>query len=374
MKKIFGKGFMEIVKKIVQDKILWTAAAIASLSLIISRPQASDLDWQTIFSLAALMAVIQVFEKLNLLSNGAAYLISRASNQRTLMQLLLVLTFIGSMFLTNDVSILTIVPLFAIIAKQLEIKPVLPVVLINLAANLGSLVTPIGNPQNLFLLKYYQLTLLDFVKLAGPITLFSLLLLGSWSCKFAKTSVSAPQIFKSKLPGVKLWLTVILTVPILLGILGLLSSWVMLLLALILLIVIDYRLLAKIDYGLLLTFICFFIAVGDLSRAELVRRSLDALLNSSVAVYLTSLGISQLISNVPAAILLAPFSHAVQALFLGVNLGGLGTLIASLANLLAYKQYLLNFKKKSDNYLLIFTKINLISLAFLGIIGYFLIK
>lgn len=365
---------MEIVKKIVQDKILWTAAAIASLSLIISRPQASDLDWQTIFSLAALMAVIQVFEKLNLLSNGAAYLISRASNQRTLMQLLLALTFIGSMFLTNDVSILTIVPLFVIIAKQLEIKPVLPVVLINLAANLGSLVTPIGNPQNLFLLKYYQLTLLDFVKLAGPITLFSLLLLGSWSCKFAKTSVSAPQIFKSKLPGVKLWLTVILTVPILLGILGLLSSWVMLLLALILLIVIDYRLLAKIDYGLLLTFICFFIAVGDLSRAELVRRSLDALLNSSVAVYLTSLGISQLISNVPAAILLAPFSHAVQALFLGVNLGGLGTLIASLANLLAYKQYLLNFKQKSDNYLLIFTKVNLISLAFLGIIGYFLIK
>lgn len=137
---------MEIVKKIVQDKILWTAAAIASLSLIISRPQASDLDWQTIFSLAALMAVIQVFEKLNLLSNGAAYLISRASNQRTLMQLLLALTFIGSMFLTNDVSILTIVPLFVIIAKQLEIKPVLPVVLINLAANLGSLVTPIGNP------------------------------------------------------------------------------------------------------------------------------------------------------------------------------------------------------------------------------------
>lgn len=186
--------------------------------------------------------------------------------------------------------------------------------------------------------------------------------------------MSAPQIFKSKLPGVKLWLTVILTVPILLGILGLLSSWVMLLLALILLIVIDYRLLAKIDYGLLLTFICFFIAVGDLSRAELVRRSLDALLNSSVAVYLTSLGISQLISNVPAAILLAPFSHAVQALFLGVNLGGLGTLIASLANLLAYKQYLLNFKQKSDNYLLIFTKVNLISLAFLGIIGYFLIK
>ncbi len=365
---------MEIIKKIVQDKILWTAAIVASLSLIISRPQASDIDWQTIFSLAALMAVIQVYEKLNLLSNGAAYLISRANNQRLLIQLLLALTFIGSMFLTNDVGILTIVPLFAIIAKQVKIKPVLPIVLINLAANLGSLVTPIGNPQNLFLLKHYQLNLLDFIKLAGPITLFSLLLLATWSCKFTKAPVTAPQMLKFKLPMVQLCLTIILTVPILLGILGLLPSWLMLFLALSLLMLIDHHLLAKIDYGLLLTFICFFIAVGDLSRAELVKNALDTLLNSSVAVYLTSLGISQLISNVPATILLAPFSHAVRALFLGVNIGGLGTLIASLANLLAYKQYLLNFKQRSDNYLLIFTKVNLISLVFLGIVGYFLIR
>jgi Na+/H+ antiporter NhaD/arsenite permease-like protein len=364
---------IEILKKAAQDKTLWIAAALACGSLLISWPQVGDLDWQTIFSLASLMAVIQVYRRLNLLDISAAYLIKKAVDQRQLVQFILILTFIGSMFLTNDVGILTLVPLFAVIARQIKIAAVWPVVLINLAANLGSLVTPIGNPQNLFLLSHYQLNVFDFLRMALPISFFSVILLWYWSKKIPHQPLRLPKVAHLGFDLKKTLLAVLLTIPILLGILGTLPSWSMLLLAFILVVLIDFRLFAQIDYGLLLTFCCFFIAVGDFGRSAFIKQGLEQILSSQTASYLTGLGLSQLISNVPAVILLAPFTKDIYALFLGVNLGGLGTLVASLANLLAYKQYLLNFKPAHSSYLQVFLIVNLTSLLFLGVIGYLLL-
>ncbi|MFT8374064.1 MAG: SLC13 family permease, partial [Liquorilactobacillus satsumensis] len=250
---------MEVLNKIIKDRLLWLSFGAMLLSLLISKPQSSDISWQTIISLTALMLLVQVYQRLKLLDYGALILVRKVRNQRQLIQLLISITFVGSMFLTNDVGIITIVPLLALIARKVKIPLALPIVLINAAANLGSLVTPIGNPQNLYLLAYYRIDALTFFKMAGPITLASILVLWFWSLSFNHIPLQPAEFTSPKIQLGKASLTVLVSILVILGIFAVIPLWIMLGATLFLTLVIDKHLFSKLDYALLLTFICFFI-------------------------------------------------------------------------------------------------------------------
>ena len=363
-----------LLRQLQHDVMMWVALAVALVTTVISRPRLSDVNWQTIASLAALMAVVQVFERLHVLDALAARLIAPVKHQRQLVQVLLVLAFFSAMLLTNDVAIITLVPLLVMISEMVGFSAVMPTVLIAMAANLGSLLTPMGNPQNLFLLTHYHLSLGHFLQLSWPISVASALLLWGLSWLTPKRQIERPQAVSVQLNGRLVSVAGVATIVILLGIFSLIPLWVMGLVALGLLVLIDWRLIVKIDYGLLLTFIGFFIAVGNLSRAPWIAGGVQQLVHTSLTTYLSALGLSQFISNVPATILLAKFTGQVHALFLGVNVGGLGTLVASLANLLAYKAYQNRVVKPSGRYLRVATVLNFGALLILGLVGWGLLQ
>lgn len=363
-----------LLRQLQHDVMMWVALAVALVTMLISRPRLSDVNWQTIASLAALMAVVQVFERLHVLDALAARLIAPVKHQRQLVQVLLVLAFFSAMLLTNDVAIITLVPLLVMISEMVGFSAVMPTVLIAMAANLGSLLTPMGNPQNLFLLTHYHLSLGHFLQLSWPISVASALLLWGLSWLIPKRQIERPQAVSVQLNGRLVSIAGVATIVILLGIFSLIPLWVMGLVALGLLVLIDWRLIVKIDYGLLLTFIGFFIAVGNLSRASWIAGGVQQLVHTPLTTYLSALGLSQFISNVPATILLAKFTNQVHALFLGVNVGGLGTLVASLANLLAYKAYQNRVVKPSGRYLRVATVLNFGALLILGLVGWGLLQ
>lgn len=364
----------KVVSRIIHDKMFLAALAAALLSLLISRPSLNDIDWQTILSLATLMMIVKVYEELKILKYGASLLVRKASHRRSLVQLLVVMAFFSSMFLTNDVAIITLVPILVLVADKVDFPLVFPVILINVAANLGSMVMPFGNPQNLFLLNHFHLHFFDFIKMSLVTSLASLLLLWLFSLRVAKKKVADISLPDLKIDRSKLLLTLAATVIVLLGIFAVIPNYVMLGTAVLLLFLVDRKLFAQIDYGLLLTFLLFFIAVGDLGRSATIHSFMEIMGNSVNGTYFSGLGLSQIISNVPAAILLAPYTRLTFPLFLGVNIGGLGTLVASLANLLAYKQYYSRVEEPDSKYIKVFIKVNLIFLLALGILGFILVQ
>ncbi|HAJ65127.1 MAG TPA: citrate transporter, partial [Clostridiales bacterium] len=239
------------------------------------------------------------------------------------------------------------------------------VVLQTVAANLGSMLTPVGNPQNLYLYSFYDLAFFDFIRATLPFWLLSLVLL-ALGCM---TLSAAPlTFFLGEEPGMDkraMALYLALFAVCLLVVLRVLSWPVMLLAVLIVLLLFDRKILLKADFLLLLTFVAFFIFSGNLARVGAVDRLLRTLLTGRE--YLVSLLASQVISNVPAALLLSGFTGEAKELLLGVNIGGLGTPIASLASLISMKLYAHSEHAHTGRYLLEFTAINVLLLILLSL-------
>lgn len=349
---------------------MWIALVVFLASCLLSPMQISDINWETIFALFSLMIVVKCYEELHLLSYGASILIQKATSTRQIIGMLVGLSFFSAMLLTNDVAIITLLPLLFIISEKAHLKIVIPTILITMAANLGSMLTPMGNPQNLFIMNYYHLGITQMLGMAWAISLISILFLGGclWLVRQAPlrdVKINVPQLnsFKTIIAGMA-------TVIVLLGVFSIIPLWVMVACAVSLGVFINRSLFQKIDYGLLITFLFFFMAAGNLSRYSVITHVLHQLLQSGTSVYLSSILSSQIISNVPATILLSKFTNDVYPLFLGVNIGGLGTLVASLANLLAYKQFRI---QHSEPFMLRFLILNLIGLVVLGIVGWGLV-
>ena len=251
-------------------------------------------------------------------------LCARAGSVRRLGLMLVLLCFFSAMLITNDVALLTFVP-FAVVVLGMahqEKELIWVVVLQTVAANLGSVLTPVGNPQNLYLYSRYGLRMGDFLAATGP-----------------------------------LWLLCLLAVLRLLD-----WPWMLGILVLVLL-VLDRRRLRKADFLLLLTFVCFFVFSGNLARIGAVEALLRRLLAGREL--LTAALTSQVISNVPAALLLSGFTEAGRELLLGVNIGGLGTPVASLASLISLKLYSHSEHASSDKFLALFSLVNFGLLALL---------
>ncbi|MDD6159694.1 MAG: SLC13 family permease [Oscillospiraceae bacterium] len=353
-----------------RGEIVLTAAwALALLSMLAVPPDSaypSYIDLHTLGLLFALMAVMAGLRQLGLFRTMGEAMLRCTATTRQLEALLIFLPFFTSMAVTNDVALITFVPFaLEVLSMAGQEQRVIPVVAAQtIAANLGSMTTPIGNPQNLYLYSHYGLSMGEFFSALLPLTVVSALLLAlfillrkSQPISVTLTHVSAP------LPKGPLCLLLGLFLLCLGVVAGLLPLWLVCLTVVAALLIIDRTALLRVDYPLLLTFVGFFVFVGNLGRVPLFRQFFEGLLTGHEVI--CSVAASQIISNVPAALLLSGFTRQARSLLIGVNLGGLGTLIASMASLISYK-YLANaFPEQKGKYLARFTLANVIFLAVL---------
>lgn len=272
------------------------------------------------------------------------------------------------MFITNDVSLITFVPFAVMLLTASGMTELLiPVIALQtIAANLGSMLTPIGNPQNLYLYSGFHIPIQEFLLLMLPLTIISALLLVAaimlLKNKPIDTDTSVPD---SHLDGyAHLIAYLILFLVCIACVIHIIEYHIMLIITAVVIFLCDRKLFTKVDYFLLLTFVCFFIFIGNMERIPAVSSLMSRLITGHEAF--AGIVLSQVISNVPAAILLSGFTGNYSALLYGVNIGGLGTLIASLASIISYRGYCTAPNARKGKYILVFTIYNLIFLAILS--------
>ena len=330
----------EIIQK---EKVLIIAAIAAVVSMFFVPPTMAYIDYfdvRVLCLLFSLMAVVAGFQSCRVFEALAQKMLTGEKKLRTIGWLLVALPFFTSMLITNDVALITFVPFTMLVLKMVggEKEAALIVVLQTVAANLGSMATPFGNPQNLFLYANYNMTGGTFFGTVLPLAVVSLVAL--WFCGFMVSGRSIQVNFSGKTcienKG-KLGVYAILFVLCLLAVLRIAPYGIVTAVVAIALVVLDRKLLLKVDYALLLTFICFFIFAGNMGEISAVQNFLAGIMEKNAL--LTSALASQVISNVPAAVLLSEFTENGRTLLAGVNIGGLGTPIASLASLISLKLY-----------------------------------
>ena len=336
-------------------------------------------DFRVLGLLYGLMLSVAGFTKLGAFERLLELLLKVVKSTRGVMIVLVFLCFFTSMWITNDVALITFVPFAVMSLNRLGKNNLLiyTVVLQTIAANLGSMCTPVGNPQNLFLYSVSGISIGRFLQILLPYSLISLLLLVVFCFLPKKEELSVQGLQetggKKEKRGIY-WNTGVSAVVraagyflafllCLLSILHVLDYRITVVCVTVLVLILDVRLFRKVDYMLLLTFVAFFLFVGNVKQMDVVHEFLaNGIRNFEVPF---SIGASQLISNVPAAVLLSGFTNDHEALLVGTNLGGLGTLIASMASLISYKIYQMTAECNMKKYLLVFTGMNLLFLAVL---------
>lgn len=377
MKKVIG--FMK------REAVLCAALLLAVVSACVIPPDqeyAEYIDLRTLAILFGLMSVMAGLQKIGVFRRIACGLLKRVGSPVSLVMVLMLLCFFSAMLITNDVALITFVPftftLLEMLGEEQRRRLALPMVAMQtIAANLGSMLTPVGNPQNLYLYGASAMSIGSFVLLMLPYAAASLLLLLIWglilgrSCKgrwnngMEKIEGQETTDFRSKSVLVPLIVYLVLFLLCLLAVARMVPWQAVPVMVLLAVLPMDRKILAKVDYSLLLTFVGFFIFVGNVGRIPAFRFFLQEAV-AGREVY-AAIAASQVISNVPAALLLSGFTNAYEQLLIGVNLGGLGTLIASMASLISYKYVAKEESSRKGAYILIFTVSNLCFLAALVI-------
>lgn len=359
---------MTKIKSFIKNEIVLIISFIlAAASAFIVRPSAEYIgyiDFRTLALLFCLMAVMAGFNKLGIFRMLASKLLTFASDSRSLCLILSLLCFFSSMIITNDVALITFVP-FSIIILTLSGKPQLLIPLVTLetvAANLGSMLTPIGNPQNLYLFSSFEMKTADFFKVLLPYAILSLILTVISAFLIKKEKLEFPTDNESKNPNLTLCIIYcVLFIASLLTVFRVIPFEITLAVSVIAILIFDRKTLLKVDYSLLLTFTFLFVFIGNLKNIAPVSEFLHSIVNGNEV--LVGVASSQIFSNVPAAILLSGFTENVADLLIGVNLGGLGTLIASMASLISFK-YVVKENAPAGKYMLVFSAVNIVYLAF----------
>lgn len=369
---------------VAKDPVLVVAAVLAVASCAAVPPDAGYADYvdlHTIGLLFSLMAAMSGLSRAGVFRVACRRLLATIRGTRPLILALTLLAFFSSMLITNDVALVTFVPL-ALLALDSLRSPRLTcftVVMMTIAANLGSMLTPVGNPQNLYLYSVSGMSFGAFIGLMAPYAALALVIvvagralkrarvekLADASCGRAPVTATAePAALKAA--AIVPWVVVFLVA--LLAVAHAVPVGVPVLAALAIGLIFDRGALAHVDFGLLVTFVAFFVFVGNMGRIEAV----DTLIAQIVSGHelIVSVVASQVLSNVPTAILLSGFTANIPALIVGTNLGGLGTLIASMASLISYKQLALWLPAHKGRYLVMFTLWNLAFLVVLLLFAY----
>lgn len=387
--------FTKVKELFQKETVCCIAFLLAVISIFFVSPSKnyiSYIDFRVLALLFCLMAVVRGFSSIGVFTRLGTMLLTHVHSLRMLSALFIFLCFFFSMLITNDVALITFVPFTILVLSMVEQKKFLiPVIVLEtIAANLGSMLTPLGNPQNLYLYTISGLSIGAFVRIMLPYSFVSAILLLIFILFLPKDTVSTATAANTanstntvtasntsnviceavkarKNPRILFTAYLILFLLCLLTVLHILPYQIMFLLVLTGFLLLDYRVLKDVDYFLLLTFLCFFIFIGNMKQISLVHELISKLLVHHEV--LMGIGASQIISNVPAAILLSGFTDDYSALLIGVNLGGLGTLIASLASLISFKFYTNSNGNDTRRFLGIFTLYNVIFLGVLFVLS-----
>lgn len=375
MRKKIATQILAFFKK---ETVLCIAALLAIISAFFVPPSAeylSYIDYRVLALLFCLMLVVAGLQSIGFFRYLANRLLSGAKSTRSLCLLLVALCFFSSMLITNDVALITFVPFAVMLLTLADHSELLisVVVLQTIAANLGSMLTPVGNPQNLYLYSSYGISMGTFLALMLPLTLlaggmllFCIFLLPNQKLSGLQTAADDSALPSDaddsarRPPLQKLSAYLGLFAVCLLCVLRILPWPVMLVLLIAAVFFLNRQLFRAVDYFLLLTFVCFFLFIGNIEHIPAVSAFLRSFIEGRELLLGTAL--SQVISNVPAALLLSGFTEQVRPLLYGVNIGGLGTLIASLASVISYRLYGNSKGARKGAYLKTFTLYNVIFL------------
>lgn len=361
--------FRTIKALFLRETLLGISLISAALSMLAVPPDAAYrgyLDTRVLCLLFCLMAVVLGFQECGLFAVLSQRLLTGCNRLRGLCLALVLLPFFCAMLVTNDVALITFVPFTILVLRQINRSDKLMgiIVLQTVGANLGSMATPVGNPQNLFLYAYYTLDAGTFFAAVTPPVLVSLAALSAavLCVKNDAVTVCFPSRETLGHPR-RLAVYIALFTLCLLTVFRFFPYLLLTAIVIICVLVLSPALLKKVDYSLLLTFVCFFLFAGNMGRMPQIRGVVSGLLEQSTL--LSAAAASQIISNVPAAVLLSNFTADWRGLLLGVNIGGLGTPIASLASLISLKFYLRTGRAQPLRYLRVFTLVNIAGIILL---------
>ena len=362
------------MKKIIdflrKDMVLSIAILLAVVSALVVKPSneyISYIDYRVLVLLFALMLVVGGFKSLGVFRLLGEKLCCNVNSIRSLTIVLTCLCFFSSMLITNDVALITFVPftisVFVMIACEDKLIPV--IVIETIAANLGSMLTPIGNPQNLLLFSAGEMTVGEFVLHMLPVTAISFALI--MGCIFLLKNQKISMVLKEDsvqelvLKRKAFWIYLLLFLVCMGNVFHLYSHWIVGIVVVLVVLFMDKKLFAEADYSLLLTFTGFFIFIGNMKQIEAINQwIMDIITGNELVIGVLS---SQVISNVPAAMLLSGFTTDFKELLYGVNIGGLGTLIASMASLISYRFYGKAYPEHKKAYFKQFTIYNIVLLV-----------
>lgn len=358
----------------VKKNVVMVVAMIAALvTCFLVPPDAAYLgyfDVKTLTCLFCVLAVVCALKNINFFYILAKKIVLVFKNARMSILALVYITFLGSMLIANDMALLTFLPLglYVLTSTGKGKYMAFTFIMQNIAANLGGMLTPFGNPQNLYLYTKFEIPNLEFVGIMAPPFLLAVALITLCCMIFVKPE---PLELKDDAVSLPVGRTVVYLLLFALAVVIVFRGipyWIGLAVIPAVLLFMDRKALKMVDYPLLLTFVFFFIFSGNMARIDGVRRLFFALLGKSTLLF--SVISCQVISNVPSAILLSQFTNNYRELLLGVNIGGVGTLIASLASLITFREYTRNNKGKTGHYMLLFSAFNF---AFLIILVLFVL-
>ena len=360
-KRQFHIPWIQIGKSLKKNAVLCVAILAAVTTSFIVPPDAAYLDyfdWKTLTCLFCVLAVVCALKNIFFFTVLAEKIVALFKNTRASILALAYITFLGSMLIANDMALLTFLPLgYFVLSSTGKTKYMaFTFIMQNIAANLGGMLTPFGNPQNLYLYTKFTIPTGEFVATMLPPFLISVALITLSCFVFVKKETLEIETRDIQLPK---WRTVIyallftLSIVIVFRIIPFVVGLIVIPIALL---IMDRKALKDVDYGLLFTFVAFFVFSGNMSRIPFIQNLFGGLLQKNTL--LVSICSCQIISNVPSAILLSQFTGNYTELLLGVNIGGVGTLISSLASLITFREYSKHNPDKVKRYILLFSAFN----------------
>lgn len=361
---------MKIVSFVKNNTVLCIAALAAVVTAFIVPPDVQYLsyfDVKTLTCLFCVLAVVCAFKNINFFYILAQKIVKSFKSTRRAILALVYITFIGSMLIANDMALLTFLPLgYYILSTTGQSKHMaFTYIMQNIAANLGGMLTPFGNPQNLYLYTKFQIPNGEFVQIMFLPFIVSVLLI-TVCCLCVKDEPLVIREAPSTLPVKRVVLySLLFTLAIAIVFRGI-PYYIGLIVIPAVLLFADRKALKAVDYPLLFTFVFFFIFAGNMARIDAVKNLFAFLMEKNTLLF--SVLSCQCISNVPSAILLSQFTQNYRDLLIGVNIGGVGTLIASLASLITFREYTKHNPGKTGYYMAMFSGFNFAFLVILVII------
>lgn len=372
--KNHGMAWKKIATFVKKNAVLCIAIVAALITCIIVPPDKEYLgyfDLKTLTCLFCVLAVVCAFRNIRFFSILAAKIVRLFKNTRACILALVYVTFLGSMLIANDMALLTFLPLgyFVLSSTGKQKYMAFTFIMQNVAANLGGMLTPFGNPQNLYLYTKFNIPTGEFVATMLPPFCISIALI-TLCCLFVKKEPLEIAEEETNLPKARTVAYSVLFVLSIVIVFRVIPFWIGLIVVPLALLFLDRKALKDVDYGLLFTFAAFFIFAGNMARIPAVQRLFSTLMSKSPL--LVSALSCQFISNVPSAILLSQFTSDWRALLVGVNIGGVGTLISSLASLITFREYTKREPGKAGKYILLFSAFNFGFLILLTALEYFI--